>query len=112
MLNADGSKVYREVLTSGDTDILAGSELEFAPGDGVYLVRAASTVNTALLRANANRHPTVSDVARAIILRANGEILAEDSPWVLPVDQGEKVVIALSGTTGTAYVEAIFVGDI
>ncbi len=112
MLNADGSKVYREVLTSADTDILAGSEMEFAPADGVYLVRAASTVNTALLRANANKHPTISDVPRAIILRANGEILAEDSPWVLPVDQGEKVVAALSGTTGTVYFEAIFVGEL
>lgn len=112
MINADGSKVFREVLTGADTDILSGSELEFAPGDGVYVVRAASTVNTALLRANANRHPTTSDVARSVILRANGEIRSEDAPWVLPVDMGEKVVCALSGTTGTVFFESVFVGDI
>ncbi len=100
---------YREVLTGTDADILAGSELEFAPGNGVYQIKAASTVNTATLAVSSVDSPKVSS-ARAISLRANGEILSQDTPWILPVSSGEKVVIELAGTTGTVYVEAIYVG--
>lgn len=100
---------YSEVLTGVDTDILTGSELEFAPSDGVFVVRAASTVNTATLAVNGNRGPIVSS-ARSITLRANGEVRAEDVPWIVPVTAGEKVTLALAGTTGTVYVFVQFVG--
>lgn len=101
---------YNEYMTSADADILTGSELEFAPGNGAYLVRAASTVNTATLAANGNRHPVVSS-ARSIVLRANAEPLAQDAPWVLPVFRGEKVTLSLAGTTGTVGVFVTYLGD-
>ena len=104
------SLTCRSVETSADVDILAGSEMEFAPGDGVYTVRAASTVNTATLAMSGNRSPVVSS-ARSIILRANGELSEDDAPWIMPVEEGEKITLALSGTTGTTYVEASYVGD-
>lgn len=101
---------FNAFLTAVNADILTGSELEFAPGQGVYIVRAASTVNTATLAANGNRHPVVSS-ARAVTLRANGESRAEDQPWTLEVEEGEKVTLALAGTTGTVGVFVQYVGE-
>ncbi len=101
---------YVEVLTGADADVLAGSELEFAPGAGVYVIRAASTVNTATLAVSGNRSPVVSS-ARAVTLRANGEIREYDNAWLMPVSEGEKVTVALAGTTGTVYCEAQYTGD-
>jgi len=100
---------YSEFPTAADPDILAGSELEFAPGAGVYVVRAASTVNTATLAVAGVSSPAVSS-ARAIKLRANGETRAEDQAWVLGVIRGEKVTIALAGTTGTVGLFVQYVG--
>lgn len=100
---------FSEFPTAVDTDLLAGSELEFAPGDGLYVVRAASTVNTATLAVSGNRSPVVSS-ARSITLRANGEVSAVDVPWILPVEKGEKVICALAGTTGTVGFFAQYVG--
>jgi len=101
---------YSEFLTAVDADILAGSELEFAPGDGIYVIRGASTVNTATLAVSGNRSPITSS-ARAITLRANGESLEDDLAWVLPVEEGEKITLALAGTTGTVGLHAQYVGD-
>ena len=100
---------FSEFPTAGDTDLFAGTEIEFAPGDGVYVIRAASTVNTATLAVSGNRSPVVSS-ARAITLRANGEVRAYDVPWILPVTEGEKVIASLAGTTGTVGVFAQYVG--
>ncbi len=96
--------------TAANADFLAGTEIEFAPGDGVYIVRAASTVNTATLAVSGNRTPVVSS-ARAVTLRANGEVRAYDVPWIVPVTEGEKVTIALAGTTGTVGLFAQYVGQ-
>lgn len=100
---------YAEVHTSADPDVLNGTELETIPGDGLLTVRAASTVNTATLDIQSSRQPSVS-LARAVTLRANGEIRAYDSAWVMPVTRGERVIIGLGGTTGTVYTEAEWVG--
>ena len=100
---------YSEVHTSADADVLDGTELETIPGAGLLTVRAASTVNTATLDVQSSRAPQVSN-ARAITLRANGEIRAYDSAWVMSVSAGERVIIGLGGTTGTVYVEAEWVG--
>ena len=104
------ARYYAEVLTGADTDVLAGSELEFAPSRGLYIIRAASTVNSAFLAVSGNRSPVVS-TARSITLRANGETRAEDAPWVAAVGRGEKLTIALSGTTGTTYIVVSFLGN-
>lgn len=102
--------VYRESMTAVDPDILAGSELEFGPGAGVYTIRAASTVSTATLAASGNRSPIVSS-ARALTLRANGLVSEDDAPWLIPVSEGEKVTVALAGTTGTVGFECTYVGE-
>lgn len=102
---------YSEVLTGADADVLNGSELETAPGHGTYVIRAASTVNTATLAVSSPGRAAVSQ-ARAIVLRANGEILSQDTPWVQPVQPGLRVQIALAGTTGTVYVEVAFMGAV
>lgn len=100
---------YSESLTGVDSDILSGTELEASPGGGVYVVRAASTVVTATLAVKGSGGPAVSD-PRAIQLRANAEVLASDAPWMIPVIAGEKVTIALAGTTGTVRVECQYYG--
>ncbi len=101
---------FREVLTAGDADVLNGSEIETAPGAGVYVLRAASTVSTATLAVASPGKPEVSK-ARAITLRANGEVRSEDTPWMVTVRKGDRVVAALAGTTGTVHVEATYLGD-
>lgn len=102
--------LYREVLTVADADVLNGSELETAPGNGVMVVRAASTVNTATLAVSSPGQPPVSQ-PRAVTLRANAEILSEDTPWTITVVKGDRVTIALAGTTGTCYVESSYMGS-
>ncbi len=101
---------FREVATAVDADILNGSEIETAPGNGLMVIRAASTVNTATLAVASPGRPEVSK-ARAITLRANGEIRAEDTPWIVRVSKGERVVAALAGTTGTVFFEAAYMGE-
>lgn len=102
--------LYSEYLTSADTDILAGSELDPIPGKGVLIIRAASTVNTATLAVNGNRQPAVSS-ARAVLLRANGEPLSQDQTWVLFVNKAEKITCSLAGTTGTVGFFSQYVGE-
>jgi len=101
---------FREVLTGTDADILNGSEIETSPGDGVYVMRAASTVATATLAVSSPGRPEISK-ARALSLRANGEVRAEDTPWMIVVARGERVVAALAGTTGTVHFECTYLGD-
>ncbi len=100
---------FREVLTGADADILKGSEIETAPGKGMYVCRAASTVSTATLAVASPGRPEISK-ARTITLRANGEVRAEDTPWMVVVNKGDRVVASLAGTTGTVHFEAAFLG--
>lgn len=101
--------VVNEVHTGADADALNGTELETMPGDGLLTVRAASTVNTATLLVQSPNQPAVS-VARAITLRANGEIRSYDVPWIIAVTEGERVTIGLGGTTGTVFLDSVYVG--
>lgn len=100
---------FRVVLTAADVDVLNDSEIETAPGDGMYVIRAASTVSTATLAVSTPGRPEISK-ARTISLRANGEVRAEDSPWIAVVEKGDRVVVALAGTTGTVHVESSYLG--
>ncbi len=101
---------FREVATSGDADVLNGSELETSPGRGVYVIRAASTVSTATLAVASPGKPEVSK-DRTITLRANGEVLSQDTPWIVVVRKGDRVVVDLGGTTGTVHIEASYLGS-
>jgi hypothetical protein len=100
---------FSKTFTGVDADILADSELEIAPGTGIYMIRAASTVNTATLAVTGERAGRISP-ARAIVLRANAEILSADSAWLLRVTRSERVTIALAGTTGTVFVRCLYFG--
>lgn len=101
---------FRSTETAADADVLNGSELETSPGRGVYVVRAASTVNTATLAVASPGKPEVSK-DRAITLRANGEVLSQDTPWIVVVRKGDRVVVDLGGTTGTVFIEASYLGS-
>ncbi len=101
---------FREVGTAVDSDVLNGSEVETAPGRGMYVIRAASTVATATLAVATPGQPEISN-DRAITLRANGEVRAEDAPWVVVVRKGDRVVVDLGGTTGTVHIEATYLGQ-
>jgi len=102
--------VFRSTQTAADADVLNDSEIETAPGRGMYVVRAASTVSTATLAVSSPGQPIIS-APRALTLRANAEIRAEDNPWVVVVAKGDRVIVALAGTTGTVSVEATYLGD-
>lgn len=102
--------LHTALVTAPNADVLSGTELEFAPGRGVYITRAASSVATATLAVSGNRSPVVSS-ARLIKLRASSETRAEDQPWTLAVAKGEKVTLALAGTTGTVYLETLYMGQ-
>ena len=102
-------KVYSEFLTSADNDVLSDTELETSPLTGVYLVRMASTVNTATVKIASTRFPDIIR-GRAIKLRANGETRAEDAAYVIPVAAGDRVTIEIGGTTGTVGLDVQAMG--
>jgi len=97
-------------FTAVDTDVLNDTELETAPGDGVYIIRGASTVATATLQVVPEEGPPVSR-ARVLQLRANAEIRSEDPPWIVEVSDAERVTMGLGGTTGTARLSILYVGS-
>lgn len=102
--------VVNQVLTGANADSLNGTELETMPGNGLLTVRAASTVNTATLLVQSPNQPATS-IARAITLRANAEIRSYDVPWIVVVEEGERVTLGLGGTTGTVFLDATYVGS-
>lgn len=102
--------VFSEVFTGADGDVLNGTELETAPGDGIMTIRAASTVNTATLNVQSPNQPAVS-VTRAITLRANGEVRAYDVAWPVAVRKDERLEVALAGTTGTVFIFVTYMGS-
>lgn len=98
-------------ITSADADVLAGSALDPMPSDGYVRIYVASTVNTATLSIVPSKHTSPTGPGtQAVMLRANGEIRSYDMHWETRVGSGEKVAIAVAGTTGTVYVHASFVG--
>jgi len=97
-------------FTAANADLLAGSPLDPMPGPGVFRVFIMSTVNTATIEVLPSKHlsPTGGQT-NALPLRANAEIRAYDPHWETEVEQGEKVVLDLGGTTGTVYLWATWV---
>lgn len=104
-------KRHQEYFTSADADILSGTPLEVAPGKGVLTVRVASTVNTATIAISSNGKAGQICPAIGAVHRANGEVrMNEDSPFIIPVDKGDRVTVSLGGTTGTSYVTIGWLG--
>lgn len=99
------------VDTAADADALSGTDLERNPGPGVLLVYAASTVNTATITAVVGEANIVR--SQAIVLRANGvPAVNEDQPVIMiPVEGGEKNVVAIAGTTGTVQTLALWLDE-
>jgi len=96
--------------TATDTDALNGTDLERAPGPGVIQIWSASTVNTATMTATLAGQRNVAR-SLAIPLRTNGVPNVDQDPPLLEfvVGGGEKLLIALGGTTGTIYTIARWV---
>jgi len=97
-------------ITAADADVLSATALDPAPADGVMRIFAASTVNTATMAITPSLHASPTGPGtQAVILRANGEVRAYDPHWETEVSKGEKVTIAIAGTTGTVYIWTSFI---
>lgn len=94
------------VDTSADTDALSGTDLQTVPEDGLLLIFAASTVNTATISAGMGGRQVSR--ATALKLRTNGVPNVSDDGPVLQfgVNAGQRPVIDIGGTTGTVYTVA------
>lgn len=92
--------------TAGNTDKLAGTDLERAPGPGLIQVWAASSVLTYTLTAVVGGDNIIRN--QILPLRTNGvPNMSDDPPQIaVPVGGGEKVVLSVGGTTGTYCVLA------
>lgn len=74
-------------------------------------IYASSTVNTATIAITPAIHPAPTGPGTQVVpFRANGEIRAYDPHWEVAVAKGEKVTIAIAGTTGTYHVWVSFIG--
>lgn len=100
---------HSEYFTGVDADMLNGTPVENAPGHGVYIVKIASTVNTAILSIKSGGRQLLAD-AMPIPLRANGVPEPDDQPLIIPVVKGQKLDMELGGTTGTCRLVLIWVG--
>lgn len=89
--------------TATDTDVQAGSLLEFIPGPGLLRIWQASTVDTATFSLDIGGEGVVR--SQAILLRASGVPSQADDPSVdFAGVGGEKVLFNLGGTTGTCFI--------
>lgn len=88
--------------TSADTDVLKDGVLDGMPGDGLLRVYAASSVDTATISVTPAVHQNPSGaVAQMIVKATNAEVRDYNPYFETEVSLGEKVVIAVAGTTGT-----------
>lgn len=97
--------------TAADTDALSGTDLERAPGPGMYSLWQASTVNTATVTVAVGGANVVRN--QVIPLRTNGiPNINEDPPTIqMAVLGGEKVAVNIGGTTGTVHTIAEFIPE-
>lgn len=90
----------QKVLAADDADVLAGTDIETAPGNGVYEIFAASSQADTLFSISA---PPLAAIARNVNLvkRTDGVPDCQaDRPFVFPVTAGGKVVVAVDIVTG------------
>lgn len=95
-------------LTGTNSDALSGTDLERAPGPGLLEVWIASTVNTATVTCVLGGANIVRN--QVVALRTNGvPNLSDDPPTISEaVTGGEKTVLNVGGTVGTAHILAVF----
>lgn len=98
-------------VTSANSNVLDDTELETAPGVGTFMVRAASTVNTATIRV-AGESTSGKVKLRSILHRANAEVRSTDSAWVVTVTSGARVEVEIGGTTGTVMIQVTYIGAV
>ena len=92
--------VIPQHLTATNTDVLSGTDLATAPGNGFYLIYAVSdqvdsTINISRPGAQAARDV---HVLKNTTLKVN-----ELHPWKLSVVAGVKVTISVTETTAMAF---------
>ena len=93
--------------TGADADAFAATLLDRAPGPGVVEIWVASTVNTATYSLDVGGENVIR--TQVVPLRTNGiPNISDDSPITVPVGGGEKILLALAGTTGTIHSIARF----
>lgn len=89
--------------TADDADFLDATDLANIPSAGVLTVYASSTQDDTLITITGpGSEPVVR--SQAILLRANGEIRAnEDVPYVVPVFQGGHYIVDVNVQTAATY---------
>lgn len=97
---------FTRVDTVTIADLLDGTELEAAPGDGEYQIWGASTQNDTTYKVK--RGPDTVIDARKIPLRTNGMVNQSDDPVlaVLEVMSGDRLLITVTVVTA-ATVQSI-----
>lgn len=93
--------------TSTSTDVLSGTELDQPEGNGIILLWACSTVNTATLEVPMDGHGP----GKTALLRKRTDgipSIKEDPPFMIGVSKGVRPIIVLGGTTGTCHFTAAF----
>lgn len=106
-MHPPASVVVELEKTAANTDVLAGTELDQPPSEGVLYLWAASTVNTATLEVPQWNHQP----GRTILLRKRTDgipSIQDDAYVVIPCKKGSRPTIALAGTTGTCHFTALF----
>jgi len=87
-------------LTAANADVLAGSALDPAPGNGFMRVFACDINGLATIEVDPSRHPSPTGTgAQNMVERATTpEIRAYDPHYETEVLAGEKVTVRISGT--------------
>lgn len=94
-------------FTATNTDMLASTDLDSPPYNGVMIIYCASTVNTATLEAPQPDHqPGMTMLLRK---RTDGiPNITDDPPVIIPVVKGKRPTLVLGGTTGTVHLTVIY----
>jgi len=91
---------FVERLTAANADVLSGSALDPAPGNGFFRVYAGDINGLATIEIDPARHPSPTGTGpQNMVERATTpEIRAYDPHWETEVFAGEKVTIRIAGT--------------
>jgi len=93
------NKLIHNYITADNTDFLQGTDLETAPGDGVYDIRIASTQADTGIDVTSTGHAGSVVRGQEALLRANGEIRQYDPPITVAVLDGDRVTINIDVVT-------------
>ncbi len=100
-------------LTAVNSDVLAGSALDPAPGPGFLRVYACDINGLATIEIDPARHPSPTGTGGQFVVERSTtpEIRAYDPHWETEVLQGEKTTIRIAGTVTEVMVWVSWMGQ-